>query len=780
MNSLKFLLVLCVSLVAETAAAQSDCNIRFSGTVWDRNTGRVLSFATVVEMVSGKATSTDQDGHFVFETMCSGSKELVITHIGCAPEVYRYQLKGEADVNIYLSHSDHDIDAVEIVEHAARHKLLTGIELRSDALDAMAGKPLAELALQLPGMRMLQTGNSIAKPVFRGMHSNRLLLMNSGIRQEGQYWGAEHAPEVDAYIAQSLTLLEGPDALRYASDAIAGVLLVEPADVFSHQEFAGKVQTALQTNGRGGSLSAEVSGKSQFLKGLHFRVQGSLKKLGAIRDSERFLINTGSEEWNYSYALGYALKRWKAEVFYSKFNQQFGLYRYSHLGNLTDLQNVLEGRPQPDTLGFSYDFGRPFQRVSHELFKVKLVHQLNSHHRFEWIYARQFNSREEFDVHAGRNPSAQTLQSSQLDYGLTTHLAEALWQHERGRMKGTIGAAAIFRRNTFTGRNFMPNYSNRNLGIFWIEKFRWNAWRFATALRYDRYNAEIFEPVASLDSPEMIDFDGWAVSAAVQRVTSHGELTLSVASQWRAPAVNEMYSNGLHHGAGGVEVGNSALSPERSYNASLSYRATYGLHKVYAVAHVNFIQQFIFLNPKSVELTIRGAFPRFDFEQADALFRGFDLSHEISWTKRWSSKASASLLWANNLDQGTYFIGIPAHRFDLYLRHQFDDGNKLKGLYAGLRTSYTLAQYRAPSLYPFDEVRQTGSAAQLPASFDFAAPPDGYFLLGADAGFRFGKNSFSLTLENALNTAYRDYMNRFRYFADEMGVNLLIRFQHQF
>lgn len=780
MNFRRFLLFILVFLPSVAVYAQAPCNLRLHGRVVDRNTGSGLSFATVVHIEKGIVTATDGEGFFEITGLCADTLTLAISHVGCTTERRVVRLRGDTLVTVYLSHSEEALGEVEIASERENSEQLTRMEVRSAALGSESGKQLAEMALLLPGMRMLQTGNSVAKPVFRGMHSNRLLLMNNGIRQEGQYWGSEHAPEIDSYVAQSLAVIEGPDALRYASDAIAGVLLVEPPDVFRGDEFSGKVQTDFQSNGRGGGASAEFSGAAPMVQGMHYRVQGSLKKLGTLRDSQNFLTNTGAEEWNYSYALGYQRAAWKAELYYSKFNQRFGLYRYSHLGNLTDLQNVLQGRAQPDTSGFTYDFGRPFQEVSHELFKAKAAYRADENNRFEVIYARQYNRRQEYDVHIGRNPSESAQARPQLRYGLTTHLGEGLWHHAPGRLNGVLGVSAMMRRNRYRGRDFMPDYKNRNLGAFLIERYSFGKWNATYALRYDRYSAQIFEPVAAADNPVNLYFDGLATSLALRRDLTGGDITLSTGTQWRAPAVNEMFSNGLHHGAGGVEVGNPDLREERSFNAAFTFRKAFRRSKLLAVAHVNYIRDFIFMNPNSIDLTIRGAFPRFDFEQADALFRGIDLRYEVAPAKHWNIMSSASLVWADNRENNTYFIGIPAHHFEVDLRRTFGDGEKIKGRYCSVKAAYTMRQYRTPDLYPFDDVRQNGSAAQLPDAFDFAAPPDGYFLLGASAGMRFGNSSLSLAVENALNTAYRDYMNRFRYFADEQGINVLMRFRHQF
>ena len=63
--------------------------------------------------------------------------------------------------------------------------------------------------------------------MIHGMHSNRVLILNNGVRQEGQQWGIEHAPEVDPFIANKISVIKGANSVRYGSDAIAGVVLVE-------------------------------------------------------------------------------------------------------------------------------------------------------------------------------------------------------------------------------------------------------------------------------------------------------------------------------------------------------------------------------------------------------------------------------------------------------------------------------------------------------------------------------------------------------------------------
>src|SRR5690606_33154577 len=96
--------------------------------------------------------------------------------------------------------------------------------LNKAQLQQVQGTSLAAQLQSIPGVSMLQTGGTIAKPVINGMYGNRVLILNNGVRQQGQQWGAEHAPEIDPYIANQLTVVKGAESVRYGSDAIGGVI----------------------------------------------------------------------------------------------------------------------------------------------------------------------------------------------------------------------------------------------------------------------------------------------------------------------------------------------------------------------------------------------------------------------------------------------------------------------------------------------------------------------------------------------------------------------------
>ena len=65
-------------------------------------------------------------------------------------------------------------------------------------------------------------------------------------------------------------------------------------------------------------------------------------------------------------------------------------------------------------------------------------------------------------------------------------------------------------------------------------------------------------------------------------------------------------------------------------------------------------------------------------------------------------------------------------------------------------------------------------------SLDYAPAPSAYTLVRIYAGGMGpgGHLQWMLSVDNLLNTRYRDYMNRLRYFSDEQGFNLSLRLQY--
>ena len=121
--------------------------------------------------------------------------------------------------------------------------IISGKELRqttsTNIIDAIAKQP---------GIAQITTGSGISKPIIRGLGYNRIIVMNEGIRQEGQQWGDEHGIEIDPQNVNSVEILKGPASLMYGSDAMAGVLILHGAPTLPEGEMKAQVASEYQTN----------------------------------------------------------------------------------------------------------------------------------------------------------------------------------------------------------------------------------------------------------------------------------------------------------------------------------------------------------------------------------------------------------------------------------------------------------------------------------------------------------------------------------------------------
>ena len=636
------------------------------------------------------------------------------------------------------------------------------------------GESLGESLKTITGVTTLNTGSSISKPVIHGLHSDRVLILNNGIRQEGQQWGNEHAPEIDPYIANKLSVIKGADGIRYGANAIAGVVLVEPRALRDSTGINGEFNLAGATNGRLGVSSATLDGNIGKLNGLSWRLQGTLKRSGNVNAPNYYLKNTGLKEYNFSWALGFNKEKYGIETFYSKFNTDIGIFSAAHIGNLTDFQRAIEAEEPLESADFTYEINRPFQHIEHELFKVKAYWLTGDFGKLNVVYARQYNLRQEYDKHLPRNDSIAALNLPELQFEITTHLGELSWkQNKNGAFNTQIGIATINQANTFEGREFIPAFRKYGTGVFLIEKWRSKNFKLEleAGLRYDYIYQQVYKWNRVRREYNTYDYTYNNVSGSVGAIYKpNDKLTTRVnfGMAWRPPNVSELFSNGLHHGAAAVEYGDTNLIAERAYNTVVAIDYVNKGFLIQIEGYYNRINDFIYLKPTlPATLTIRGAFPTFNYTQVDAALTGVDLkvSYQLTNHLIWTGKTA--FLNTYNLTASEWLVGMPANRFENILTYEFLKINQLTDVYLEAGIQSVLKQ------------------SQVPANSDYSDPPNAYNLLSAGMGLgipiaKKQKLIVNFKIKNLLNTTYRDYLNRFRYYADEMGRNYTLKLKLTF
>lgn len=746
--------------------AQISCTYNISGKIIDLDDGKELDGAFVILKKSNQTIVTNEHGSFKFSNLCAGHYQFIIQHIGCKDTAINVELIKDIKLTIKLPHSAIELNEIDIMDKQPEMtKTQTVNEIKSKELDATRGQTLGESLKLISGVTTLNTGSTISKPMIHGMQGYRVLILNNGIRQEGQQWGNEHAPEIDPFIAQKLSVIKGANSVRYGSDAMAGVILVEPKDLPDTASVTGEVNLVGMSNGQTAVASGILQGYFDKLKGFNWRIQGTYKKGGTIKTPTYYLKNTGVEELNFSYALGYHHKNWGIEGYYSQFNTKIGILTGSHIGNLTDLKAAFNSsKPQDSLAAFSYGIGRPYQNISHELAKAKFHIHLAPRWLLNLQYAYQYNIRKEFDKSVARSTGYVDASKPELDYRITSQTVDLVIEHLNIKsFRGQFGGSYMNQKNVYLGRFFVPNFKNNTWGVFATERYVKQHIELEAGVRFDQKHLQSFYYIGNdLKKPDL-NFNNvsWNVGTILKPNTKLNFL-LNIGSAWRSSAPNELYSNGLHQGLGSIERGDANLKTEQVYNITIT-----GLYQVKKTiieltAYHNQFSNFIYLNPsKEPELTIKGAYPVFYYKQAHVRISGLDAKVQTQLFNHLEITSKAMLLRAWNYTINDYLVYMPSDRYSLGGKLFTKISKKVSEIYVQAGYQYITKQWR------------------VPANTDFATPPKAYGLLTAEIGgsFKFGKQqlNLSLTATNLLNTIYRDYLDRFRYFADSQGQNFILR-----
>lgn len=792
------------TLALGLATAQDNCTLNLNGQVLDEF-GKGLPGATIFikEMEIGRVS--DVNGKFLFENLCVGKYTLEIKFLGYESYEKKFKLDKSEEFIIPLTPAEEVLNEIIISDHAVNvGKANNFSTLTSQEFEERKGKSLGETLQGITGVNSIQTGPAIFKPVIHGVHSQRILILNNGIRQEGQQWGAEHAPEIDPFIATNLVVIKDAGALKYGTDALGGVIVVTPSELPTNQKLGGQFHVIGNSNGRGGIVSGLLEGGVKNLNGWGWRLQGTGKRFGDSHAADYNLSNTGYEELNFSTALGYHKERKGIEVFYSHFNTTIGILRGSATSSTEDLANAIEREPPQYTEDFTYSIESPRQEVKHDLIKLN-GHVRSGKNLFNLQYGLQINNRKEFDVRRGALEEIPAL-----GYILYTQTLDADWQITKSEKHSrNLGVNGMWQdNNKIDGTQtlpFIPNFTNYSAGLFWIEKISVNKWDWDLGARYDfkLYNVAGYDYRNQLYKSQLSFHNISGTIGSTYKVTQNSSFTSNIGSTWRPPNVAELYSLGTHQSAAAIEYGllldestNQVLDidavnfkTEQALKWVNTYRLQKGKWNSELSGYINYIFNYTYLKPRGVTESTRGVFPYFRYTQTDASFLGTDLSLHYSLNRSFSINTKISLLRATDETNNDYLIFIPSNRYELAVRYEKNQPGNWLNLYAEARVKYVAEQYRAPRVVPIQDIidaKEQGIDLFIDdnRNFDFVAAPSGYFLGSFSAGItkpvKDSRIDFRFSVENFFNASYREYTNRMRYYSDDLGRNIALAFKYSF
>lgn len=541
--------IACVLPAVQGLSQTSACESTLSGTVMSSADGKPVFAATILLDSTGNGAVSDTAGYFIIRKVCPDTYHIIVRSIGFVTKDTLLRVNGSRNIRIVLVPDMTMLQEVNIRGSAinpAQVQTVTTDAISGAQLQQTRGETLGDALKGMTGVSVLRSGPTIAKPVIHGLYSNRVLILNNGVRQEGQQWGSDHAPEIDPFIATKLSVIKGAASIRYGSDAIGGVVLVEPPPLPSGKSLGGEVNLVGMDNSRMYCGSGIVQGSfDKHLSGLSFRLQGTYRRAGNLQAPHYYLDNTGLLEKNYTAALGYEKKKFGADIYFSKFYTQIGIYTGSHVGNPTELLQTFSGEKPIEQYGFSYTIKRGYQLVDHYLLKASSYYISTHAGKLEAVYALQKDVRQEFDFDVPYSSNGVDLSHlPQVYFQLITNTDELIWEHTPWHgITGSAGLNFITQGNVFKGltyRSVIPNFRNYGGGAFLIEKWSQNRLTLEAGIRYDyKWQREYMldNNTLELNTPTQSYRNFTSTFGLLEQFTPRLSFNANFGNGWRAPSV---------------------------------------------------------------------------------------------------------------------------------------------------------------------------------------------------------------------------------------------------
>lgn len=747
--------------------------------------------------ISSKSTNSKKDGTFIIRNIPNGSAKVLITYVGYKPIDTIIDINGNLEINFKMKQKSEQLEEI-VVKHKNNYfnHSVSEQKIKEKTIEKFSSQSLGNVLKEVSGVSILKSGSTIVKPVINGLHSSRVGIYNNNVKLEDQQWGTEHAPNFDVNAAGKITVLKGASGLQYGGDAIGGIVIIEPFSTKKDTLF-GKTIMTMESNGRGGTISSSLH-KGNFCD-WSWNAQGSFKYFGDRESPDYILSNTGNREANFSGDVKYIGKKFDFSAYYSLYNATIGILSASHIGNVNDLYNSINNQTPSVVEDFTYSIQNPKQQVQHHLAKLNYNYYIKDGESIGLQYAFQFNNRKEFDLRTGVSDSKPAL-----DLNLMTHTFNADYKLSIDSWDFKSGIMGLFQNNSAnpnTGvRPLIPSYNKFDAGIYAIvDNHISDDFSVEAGIRYDFSTIEATKYYLKSRwdernySPEFNHFiEGdfgtqWLTkptftfhnfSASVGTQYSFGneyEWYFNISRAVRNPNPSEFFSDGLHHSSGMIELGDLRLKQEKSNKISTSLQKQWKNFKVNINPFLNYIEDYMFLKPVGFETTIRGAFPVWEYQQINALLTGIDLNSEWQISEHWQHRLLLSYVNGKDKTNDDFIIDMPPLNINNRISFNKKDW---KNLTIELQSEMVFRQTQFPNNNFTTNIIVDGELS--PVEVDISSPPAAYHLLhfASDFQFKIANNSMAtlgFSVFNLLDTKYRDYLNRQRFYADELGRNFQIQ-----
>ena len=600
--------------------------------------------------------------------------------------------------------------------------IVSGKELRqttsTNIIDAIAKQP---------GISQITTGSGISKPIIRGLGYNRIIVINDGVRQEGQQWGDEHGIEIDPQNVNSVEILKGPASLMYGSDAMAGVLILHGAPILPEGEMKAVVSTEYQTNNGLFDYSLNFAGHQ---KAFVWDARFTDKMAHAYKNKYD------------GYVPGSQFKERAARLMFG-LNESWG---HTHLTGsfFHQTPSIIEGERDEDTGELecttndikTYSKALPFQKIWH----YKAVWDNSFNLPKGWLKAilgYQQNQRQEFE---------ESADDYELYFKLHTMTYDVRYlSQEWNGWKMAGGVNGMWQLLLNLGEEaLIPEYKLFDIGGYATISKTMDNLTLNGGLRYDNRHIDFHSRNFGSVSGSI---------GAVWNVCQHMNLRLNIARGFRAPNMSELGSDGIHEGTLRYEIGNPDLKPEYSWQADLGLDFSSDYISAQVALFANRIENYIF--SKRINEVMEEGFLTYQYTQGDARLLGFETGfdfhpiHSIHFQNTFSFVDAQQL---NASEEARYLPMTPAPRWTSELKYEITHHGHttFNNAYVALGLECNLAQNH---YYKVDDTE-----TRTPA----------YTLLSLSAGtdLNIHKKKVAelyVTADNLLDCAYQNHLSRLKY-----------------
>lgn len=772
------LLLFCLAIVTRTAAQ----TVRLSGSVFS-NGKKPLEGAIVTLHPSNTFTMTDKMGHFVFTSIPKDAQFLSVRYSGY--ERYETKLsldKTEIIVPAIVLHPEiKELEEVIITDsYEGRSKKETALNLEiisSSYIQRNLGGSLMQSLQRIPGVKTISIGSGGSKPLIRGLSFNQVIVVENGLKHEGQQWGADHGLEIDQYAVNRVEIIKGPSSFMYGSDAIGGAVNIKPVPFPAKNVLGGSVDFTGKSNNEqfGGSINLFGRTEKWFFDTRitamdygDYRVPTDTVQVYnyAVPLYKNQLRNTAGREFDWHASTGYVTEKFKSALYISNIYSKSGFFANAHGLEPRNVDTKLHDKSSRDIL-------MPFQEVTHTKISNTTSFQFGPH-QLETQVGFQKNFRREHShyVNHGYMPPvypAEMYAPHNLERQYDKEVFSVAIKDEFAIQKHqfTVGLNGEQQQNEINGWSFLiPAFKQVNAGLFLYDKMQLSdLWLLHGAVRLDYGRIEM-GPYSDWFPSEITEngqttseylersqeltrtFKSFNWSAGMNYNPGQWSLKANLGTSFRMPIAKELASNGVNYHYFRFEKGDPNLDAERSYQLDLGMDWKSNKWSVQLSPFFNYFPNYIYLNPTSQHDIYYGAGNQvFEYEQSKVMRYGSELQTRYQFTPQLSGEILAEYLYSKQLSGSKkgYTLPFSPPASVLFGLNYSPEIKNLRDTYFAIDYRYTAAQNQ---IVPPEKKTASSSVFNLSLGTKVKAGQQDFIL--------------SLQVQNLFNTKYLNHTSFYR------------------